>query len=272
MSDFRPNQKIKVYPNGTQFITTFNTGVFKSEYIGDKIDKPVIVRPEVYSTDSDDPEIRRRFDNLNRSRQAVFDIALMNDFDYFVTFTFNPKIVDSSNYDLVHSVLKDWLHKQRKKYKSDFRYLIVAELHKSGRIHFHGLVSDVFTMVDSGTVLCEQFDKPIKLDKAVSLNIVDFRTVYNVFDWMFGFSTAIKFEKVDDGYIGTTAIAKYLVKYITKDDTKILPHYYYAGGKLNREVPTFYYFVDYDSADGIEHFVPNCGGTRFVKYAQIGVL
>lgn len=38
--------------------------------------------------------------------------------------------------------LKAWLDYQRKR-NPEMRYLIIPELHKSGRIHFHGVFSDV---------------------------------------------------------------------------------------------------------------------------------
>lgn len=265
------NQRVKVYPNGTKQITTFSYPAFNPGILNsDPLNNPVVVRPEVLKpvVSSD----RKRFDNINRSIQAVFDIALLNDFDYFVTLTFDPKKVNSSDYDLVHDVFLKWLKYYRKKYKSDFRYLFVAELHKSGRVHFHGLVSSVFDMVDSGCVIVPCFDRPVHLHKLscdVCGLVCDQRVVYNMPEWRYGFSSAVRFQKVDDGYNGTTAIAKYLVKYITKDDKKILKHYYYAGGKLDRVVPTYYNMVDYDQADGLARFVPGAGG--MVKYAQVGL-
>lgn len=79
----------------------------------------------------------------------------------------------------------------------------------------------------------------------------------------------VRFNKCEDNGIGTTAIAKYLTKYITKDLTRILKHYYYAGGHLNREVHTDYRVVPFDSVAAPA--IPVKNTELFVKYQTIGV-
>ena len=78
--------------------------------------------------------------SVSRTRRTVRDIVLCNDFEWFVTFTFDPNKVDRYNYNRCLSVMSIWLHK-RKSFDKDFSYLVIPEFHKDGAIHFHALLS-----------------------------------------------------------------------------------------------------------------------------------
>ena len=261
------NQRIKTYPNGTQIITTFNRNVFNPYGFDREVDLSDRAPPDILPFG---PDIRVRLDNLKRSREHVFDIALMNSFDYFVTLTIDPKKLDSSDYDFVNRKIKKWFNNLVT--RNNVKYLCVPELHKSGKVHFHLLMSGELDFIDSGTVLIPQRKKPVKLSNAVKIcpDLSKHKIVYNLSNWKYGHSTLIKFEKCDDGYNGTTAIAKYLVKYLTKDLTKIMRNYYYAGGHLQREVKTDYRNIPFESVFVPELDVPN--SDLKVKYQTIGVI
>lgn len=81
---------------------------------------------------------------------------------------------------------------------------------------------------------------------------------FNLSGWKYGFSTVIKLD-------GRSAIVRYVTKYITKSNEKILGKFYLSGGKhLKREVPADYLDYDYSSFDGQEYKIPNAGMS--VKY------
>lgn len=132
--------------------------------------------------------------SLSRARKKVFDYARINVFEYFVTLTFNPSLVDSFNFDESSSVMSKWLHSLRQS-NPDMRYLGVPELHKSGRYHFHFLMADIpnVTLVDSGH------------------RTPHGEVVYNVGSYRYGHSTAIRL------YSSGADLAGYLSKYISKD-------------------------------------------------------
>lgn len=268
------NQRIKKYANGTKIITTFNKTVFNP--LHNKKDINYYDREVVdylpftdYEVDEDN-FFKIREDNLKRAKEKIFDIAFMNNFDYFVTLTFNDDIVNANCEFEVHRVMQNWLKNMVKRY--NFKALCVPEYHKKyNRIHFHLLASGDLNLIDSGTVLIPNRDKPVKFSTAKKLwkNESDYKTVYNLLNWKNGYSTVIKFEKCDDGANGTTAIAKYLTKYITKDLTKVLKHYYYAVGHVEREVPTEYKVVPFES---VQAPAVDVKGTDLkVKYQTIGI-
>src|SRR5690606_10827465 len=80
--------------------------------------------------------------SLARSRRTIFDYALCNDFDLFVTFTFDPRKVNRYDMAATYVKMQSWLarHQRKQLEKQDtFRYIIVPEKHKDGAIHFHAL-------------------------------------------------------------------------------------------------------------------------------------
>lgn len=169
------NSYLKLYPDGCQ-LKFFH---FNGE-------------GPVKRTDSFSNQAHSDYVSLSRSRKKVYDYARSNDFTYFVTLTFDPQKVDSFSCDDSFEHMRNWLNRMRKRFP-DLRYLGVPELHKSGRFHFHFLMSD-----DIKPVLVLS-DKKYKG-----------RTVYNVGSYRFGWTTAIEvYDK--------SKIPSYMVKYITKD-------------------------------------------------------
>lgn len=282
------NQRIKKYPSGMQVVTTFSYPVFDPlhrKQVGKVSGKDLISQEPVFDTIGEDseieyidgipvgplpfgPDLSGRMDNLKRAKEKVFDIAYMNVFDYFCTLTFDDSKVNANDEDEVHRVMTNWFKNMVK--RNNCKYLAVPEFHKSGRIHWHMLISGNLTLIDSGTVLIPERKKPVRREYAqrICFDMSYARTVYNLKEWRNGFSTVIEFRKCNDGGDGTTAIAKYLTKYMTKDLSKVLKHYYYAGGHLEREVPTEYNIVDFDSVSGLPLEVPN--SELKVKYMVIG--
>lgn len=148
-----------------------------------------------------------------RTIQSIYNIARSNDWEWFVTFTFDPQKINSSDFDTVSSVLNDWLSNMRKRYCSDLRYLLVPELHKDGlKYHFHGVFSDIgnLTMIDSG----------------ITQNNIK---IYNLLQYRLGFSTC---SIVQD----SKRVSSYITKYITKElcfHTKFKKRYW-SSRNLNK--------------------------------------
>lgn len=131
--------------------------------------------------------------SMNRSVQSVYGIARANKWDWFLTITFDPKKVDSSNYEEVTRITSQWLKNLKKRVCPNMKYLLVPELHSDGiKWHMHGLLADCseLQLVDSGIVN-------------------NGKIVYNLNNWKYGFSTVTAVED-------TGRVSSYIVKYITK--------------------------------------------------------
>ena len=164
--------------------------------------------------------------NLRRMKELVYDIAYENGciqpWEYFGTITFDDNKVNALDYDKAKEKLKNWLDTMRRK-SSDMRYLIIAELHKSGRIHFHGLFSNVNWQLTEA--INPHTNKPI---------VKNGSKIYNIKDFNLGFTTVSKIKDMD-------AVTFYITKYITKEllDIKNKKHYW---ASRNLKKPSKQYF------------------------------
>lgn len=77
--------------------------------------------------------------SLARARRRILELALCNQWDYFCTFTLNPKY-DRHDLDKWYESFAQFVRDQRKKHGTDIRYVFVPETHKDGAWHIHGLV------------------------------------------------------------------------------------------------------------------------------------
>lgn len=184
------NTKIKTYANGEQKISyhSYNNvcGLPKVES-GGKL--------------SDDLKEHKRYSNLLRSKQNIIDLAyhngLIQPWEYFLTLTFDPTLVDSTNYSEVGDTLKKWLNNMKKQ-NPGMEYIIVPEPHKSGRIHFHGIFRNV-----PKWKLKEARTPNNRLIKKNGLQI------YNLLNYKFGYSTVSAVQDLE-------AVSVYISKYMTK--------------------------------------------------------
>lgn len=170
--------------------------------------------------------------SLHRAKSKIFDLVMCNSWSYFFTGTFQE-------YDLRHdkkkvlAKMRKWLNNNVE--RKGLHYLLVAEYSPLNKnIHFHGLFDDCgLTYLDSGTYICDKFKKPVKLKTLQNLGISSdtCKKVYNIKEWQdsFGFCTAIPL------YGNKVAIARYITKYITKDNDKIFGKYYWSSKNLVRE-------------------------------------
>lgn len=131
--------------------------------------------------------------SVARTLNRIYHLVRSNPWDWFITLTFDPAKVDSLNYDICTKKLSCWLNNCRKKCP-EMQYVIVPELHESGRYHFHGLIwqCDGLGFCDSGH--CTE-------DGAV---------IYNIGAYKLGWTTATRICEEEGA-------CKYMTKYITKD-------------------------------------------------------
>lgn len=230
------NMKIKEYPNGDCKITVASKPVFKEKGYE-------AVRNDVRTPKPKNLENDTRDDSIRRAKDRASDIIRMNEFMCFVTLTFDGEKIDRSSVEDIRDKLNNFLSNQVQ--RSDLKYILIPEYHKKNNaVHFHGFFSGNIQLADSGTVKAKGFKKPIKIETAKRYHIPleECQTVYNLPQWKWGFSTAIK----TDG--NNIALSKYITKYITKDVQKIFGNFYFAGGHgLKRDVPFSLTDTDYDN-------------------------
>lgn len=197
-----------------------------------------------------------------RARRRLYDLCWANpQLEYFITLTLDAARV-GDRYDLAAQGkrLTRWLDNAVR--RKQLAYVIVPELHADGAIHWHGLISaGGLHFRDSGTLIRPEGGAPMMPRSAAEyadLIEAGAHRVYNLTDWRFGFSTAVRL------YGHREAALAYVSKYITKAQASGLGHiggrWYLHGGQL-AEPEVYTYDMAYDEApDGsYEHIIPQIG-------------
>ena len=133
--------------------------------------------------------LRSRLNSVQRTKAVVREYAHCNEFNYFVTFTFDSNKIDRYDYNLLKKRITQFFNDFKKRYQHNFKYLIVPEFHRDGAIHFHGLL-----YID---------------ESELKINSNGYFT-WSRYEKRFGF---ISLSKIVD----KEKIANYIAKYITKD-------------------------------------------------------
>lgn len=171
---------------------------------------------------------RRREDAVHRAQSRIRQIILSNEWNYFLTITFDDSIVDAKNTDLVILKLQKWLNNRT--VRSGLGYVLVPEYHKKDkRIHCHALVCGDLDVVHNGMYKVQGIKRPVHEDTIKKYHVSSDRImykVYNVPNWRYGFSTAIE-------VYGTPArLANYVLKYMTKETGKIFGKGYWCSKNI----------------------------------------
>lgn len=178
------------------------------------------------------------YQQAQKIRRKIRYYCQSNDFDFFWTLTFDDEKVNSRDYPYAKKQLRAWLKYQRETY-GKFDYIFVAELHKSGRIHFHGITNGFNPLLIEA-----RSPKTNRLIKKNGLQI------YNAPTWKKGFSTVSKIQDKNK-------TANYISKYITKDLMAIptgykQPRYFVSRGLQQPDI-TF----EMMSGEELEKFTPD---------------
>ena len=192
------------------------------------------VRISGYEERKPSPIIRRsgsdaeKFESsLSRSRSAVWERALCNPWDLFVTFTLDKTKCDRHNLNDTYKRIAKFINNYNSRTDANVKYLLIPEPHKDGAWHFHGLLSGLplhhlklFTVGDN---------IPCRLKQMLH----DGRKLYTwpAYTEAFGFATL-------EPIIDPERCAAYMTKYITKDlgrsSIELNHHLYYCSKGLKR--------------------------------------
>lgn len=225
MDNLKYNVRHKVYLDGTTKSIAFNRCIFNPSGWDNGLDR------EYKRLNANG--LNQRDDSVKRSRDKVYDIAMLNEFNYFITLTLDENKISRTNKDEILTALKRWLDNMVRRH--NLQYIIVPEYHKDGEsIHFHGLIKGDLKLTDSTK----------KTAKG--------QIIYNLQNWKYGFSTCIS---LDENY---ERVCNYITKYITKDNQMVFGKSYFAGGKgLIRECETVFDYIPFNEINTKEYTIPN---------------
>lgn len=215
--------KRQVYKRETAVIKKYGDNLYKlvqhkviREAGWEEIDKSELERKDVKNTE-------KLSNNISRAKSKIFEYAICNDWDYFITCTLDQQKYERTDLHAFRKDLAQFIRDQRKKYKCEIRYLLIPELHRDGKTwHMHGLIGGI-----KREMVSEYDDTaPYKLRALGYLNYPDYQK-------KFGFVSLGAIKNKD-------AIAKYITKYVNKDIeksvTELGKHTYYCSRGLNQAV------------------------------------
>lgn len=184
--------------------------------------------------------------NLDRARrraaQRCKDLALSNDFRWFVTLTLDGSRIDRYDPSEIVRRMNRWLDNRVR--NDGLAYVLVPELHKDGAVHFHGFFNDSLTVQPSGCFTVPGHKRPVRArSQNHKSQLIDAGgiEIYNLPQWDLGFTTAIPIHGDYHAAVG------YMLKYVRKQGQKIGGRWFYHGGKLQE--PTVEYTDDIQVED-----------------------
>ena len=206
------NTRCKTYANGQQitiYSKTFSRDTEEKKK-NEKLSKGYKNKERTKEQEDDCKRI-----SIKQTKNRIYDIARSNEWEWFITLTFDRKKKDSSDYDVVVHELKKFLNHLQQRQCPNIKYLIVPELHADGEhYHFHGLLSNCDN-------LCFTYSGHIDYKSK--------KPIYNIAKWTLGFTTATQVED-------TARVSSYITKYITKECVAVLKNKkrYYASHNIDR--------------------------------------
>lgn len=208
-------------------------------------------------------DVQAAIRNYKAAHRRLYDKIQSNPhLNLFVTLTLDEERISRTDYGEIIKHLSRWLDNRVR--RDDLAYILVPEYHADGKsIHFHGLMND------NGLHLVNSHHK----DHG--------KTIYNITDYPYGFTTAKRVTNPKGGNY-SDAISKYVHKYMTKalrevgdnpeaaDALKIGGRYYLSGGDLNAPRLLFTNF-NYQNVDLPPLEVPGAGTQIKVVTADDGL-
>ena len=171
--------------------------------------------------------------SLSRTRATIFELAICNDWEWFVTLTLNPEYHDRSDLNNYKKKLSIWLKNYNRLHHTNICYLLIPEQHSDGRNwHMHGLMMGI--PEEHLQEFTEQKRLPIKI-------LIEIKRGHKVYNWpayqrTFGYISISKIRHIE-------SVSRYITKYITKDLAKTaigLNNHLFYSSKILKRAETIY--------------------------------
>lgn len=165
--------------------------------------------------------------SLSRTRSKIFELAICNEWEYFVTLTLNPEYHDRNDLNSYKRKLTTWIKNYNRLHNTNIKYLLIPENHKDGSWHMHGLIKGL------PEKHLHEFSKEEKLPTRI---LIEMGRGHKIYSWP---AYAKKFGYITMSLIiNAESVSKYITKYITKNmiSTRIglNEHLYYCSRGLKR--------------------------------------
>lgn len=162
-----------------------------------------------YWLDKEIENNKKLVNNIIRAKTKIIDYCYCNNFSFFITCTINEEHNRNDLKWLIRTT-NQIIRNLRKKYKKEFKYILIPERHKNNAWHLHGLFSD-------------DFKNDFYINK------------YNYLSWdsydRIGFTSISYIDNYD-------ACIRYITKYVNKsfNDREKGERLYFISNNLNKPI------------------------------------
>lgn len=142
----KPEKEYEDYKKATDFTMEKDpwTGELEKVWGIDTFERAVKKADRERKREGNKENYIKMLESLVRSKRKVFEYAFSNEWDYFATFTIDPKKFDRYNLNEYHKKFGQWLRDYfRKKFGENVQYLSIPEQHEDGAWHEHALIKGV---------------------------------------------------------------------------------------------------------------------------------
>lgn len=216
-------------------ITTFSNGVVKYKKNSFSNFKGFTVFNQHTGTSTEEELDYKTQKYLKKVKENIINLAFnYSKWEYFITLTFDFRDRGEYSHDKAIELLKLWINNQKHQNKNMI-YLLVPEFHKSGRLHFHGLIANVPKW--------KMTEARYPSGRRVIINGLQ---VYNLDNYKLGYTTISKIQDQEK-------VSNYISKYATKEliTLKNKKRYWYSR---NLEKPkTDYHYISGNLEDYLKN-------------------
>ena len=137
----------KTYPNGHSQYTIYHYPIIVSDENKEDIKEecPFFEFTQLQSNNENETNsYKNMLDSDRRALKKIYDYARSNEWQLFITLTYNKEKINRYDYDEILKKTRIWLNNISQRYcNSELKYLLVPELHEDGAYHFHGFFSNL---------------------------------------------------------------------------------------------------------------------------------
>ena len=147
--------------------------------------------------------------NIIRAKSKIYEYAICNDFEYFVTLTLDSKKMDRGNINEYIKKLSQYIRDIRKSTGEKIEYVLIPEKHADGENwHMHGLMKNLQDLrrYNINENIPQRMKNKIKKYREENLNL---------YEWV-GYSKKFGFNCIEP-IRDKEACSRYITKYISKN-------------------------------------------------------
>lgn len=197
---------LKKYNENKYKLVTLKNAIKVAGYEEEKCTLYDVESKNNYNRDVNDEKLEN---NIIRAKSKIYEYALCNEFEYFVTLTLNSEKMDRSNINEYIKKLGQYIRDIRKSTGEKIEYVLIPERHADGlNWHMHGLMKGLQDL--------RKYNINENIPRKMKDKIIKYREEnLNLYEWV-GYSRRFGFNCIEP-IRDKEACSRYITKYISKN-------------------------------------------------------